>query len=323
MAMMRYAEALNTALREAMAADETVFVFGEDIATYGGVFKVTQGLREAFGDRVRDTPISEQTLAAMAVSASMTGTRPVLEIMYADFMPLTLDALVNQASIYNYIWNEQVTMPFVLRTQGGGGVGTAAQHAKSLDAFVAHIPGLKVVAPVTPADARGLLLAAIRDPHPVIILEHKLLYNTRGDVPDQAEPVEIGRARVVRPGADISLFATSRMVLEAEKAADVLAGEGVSAEVIDLRSLRPLDLDAIARSIAKTNHAVVVNEGWGFCGFAAELSATIMDYAFDDLDAPVQRVAALDMPIPYAQPLEERVIPDVARIVAAARRALD
>lgn len=324
MAMMRYAEALNAALRLAMTEDPTVFVLGEDVGTYGGVFKVTRGLRDAFGaDRVRDTPISEQTLAAMTVTAAMTGTRPVLEIMYADFMPLTLDALVNQASVYHYIWNEQVTMPFVLRTQGGGGVGTGAQHAKSLDAFVAHIPGLKVVAPVTPADAYGLLLAAIRDPHPVVVLEHKLLYNTRGPVPDDPAPVEIGRARVAREGRDVSVFATSRMVLEAEKAADMLAGDGIAAEVIDLRSLRPLDLEAITRSVAKTNHAVVVNEDWGFCGYAAELSATIMDHAFDDLDAPVQRVATLDMPIPYAQSLEERVIPDAARIVKAARKALD
>ena len=322
MAMMRYAEALNAALREEMERDPTVFVFGEDIATYGGVFKVTAGLAEAFGDRVRDTPISEQALTAMAVTAAMTGTKPVLEIMYADFMPLTLDALINQASIYNYIWDGQVTMPFVLRTQGGGGVGTGAQHAKSLDSLVAHIPGIKVVAPVTPADAKGLLLAAIRDPHPVVVLEHKLLSNPRGEVPDDQGPIEIGRARTVREGSDVSIFATSRMVLEAEKAADALAGDGISAEVIDLRTLRPLDLGAITASVAKTNHAVVVNEDWGFCGYAAELSATIMDHAFDDLDAPVERVAALDMPIPYSQPLEEVVIPNADRIAAAARRAL-
>lgn len=320
---MRYAEALNLALREEMARDDTVFVFGEDVATYGGVFKVTQGLRDAYGDRVRDTPISEQTLTAMAVTAAMTGTRPVLEIMYADFLPLSLDALVNQASIYHYIWNEQVTMPFVLRTQGGGGVGTGAQHAKSLDAMVAHIPGLKVVAPVTPADARALLKAAIRDPHPVIVLEHKLLYNLRGEVDEADEaPAEIGRARVARAGRDVTILATSRMVLEAQKAAQELAGEGVSAEVIDLRSLRPLDLEAITASVARTNHAVVVNEGWRFCGYTAELAATIMDHAFDDLDAPVERVAARDMPIPYAETLEREVIPDAADIAAAARRAL-
>ncbi|MEE4118921.1 MAG: pyruvate dehydrogenase complex E1 component subunit beta [Paracoccaceae bacterium] len=323
MATMRYAEALNLALREEMARDDSVFLFGEDIATYGGVFKVTHGLAEQFGDRVRDTPISEQTLTAMAVTASMTGTRPVLEIMYADFLPLSLDALVNQASIYHYIWNERVTMPFVLRTQGGGGVGTGAQHAKSLDAMVAHIPGLKVVAPVTPADAGSLLKAAIRDPHPVIFLEHKLLYNLRGEV-DEADdaPAEIGRARVARAGRDVTILATSRMVLEAEKAAEELAGEGVSAEVIDLRSLRPLDLSAITASVAKTNHAVVVNEGWRFGGYTAELAATIMDHAFDDLDAPVERVAARDMPIPYAETLEREVIPDAADIAAAARRAL-
>lgn len=322
MAIMRYAEALNAALREEMERDPTVFVFGEDIGTYGGVFKVTQGLMAQFGDRVRDTPISEQTLTAMAVTAAMTGTRPVLEIMYADFLPLTLDALVNQASIYNYIWDGQVSMPFVLRTQGGGGVGTGAQHAKSLDSYLAHIPGLKVVAPVTPADAKALLLAAIRDPHPVIFLEHKLLYNLRGEVPDDLPPAEIGRARLVREGNDVSLIASSKMVLEAEKAAEMLAEDGISAEVLDLRSLRPLDLGAIKRTVAKTNHAVVVNEGWSFCGYAAELSATIMDHAFDDLDAPVQRVATLDMPIPYSQPLEEAVIPDARKIADAARRAL-
>jgi pyruvate dehydrogenase E1 component beta subunit len=323
MATMRYAEALNLALREEMERDDTVFVFGEDVATYGGVFKVTQGLAEQYGDRVRDTPISEQTLTAMAVTAAMTGTRPVLEIMYADFLPLSFDALVNQASIYNYIWNEQVTMPLVLRTQGGGGVGTGAQHAKSLDAMVAHIPGLKVIAPVTPADARALLKAAIRDPHPVIVLEHKLLYNLRGEVDEARDaPGEIGRARVAREGCDVTILATSRMVLEAERAAEELAGEGVSAEVIDLRSLRPLDLDAIAASVAKTNHAVVVNEGWRFCGYTAELAATIMDHAFDDLDAPVERVAARDMPIPYAETLEREVIPDAAAIAAAAWRAL-
>lgn len=323
MAVIRYAEALNAALREEMARDERVFVFGEDIATYGGVFRVTKGLLEEFGSsRVRDTPISEQTLAAMAVSAAMTGTRPVLEIMYADFMPLVMDALINQASVYEYIWAGQVQMPFVLRTQGGGGAGAGAQHSKSLDALVAHIPGIKVVAPATPADAKGLLLAAIRDPQPVIFLEHKLLYNMRGEVPDDDHVVEIGRARTVREGNAVSIFATSRMVIESEKAAEILAKEGISAEVIDLRTLRPLDVGAIQRSIAKTNHAVVVNEGWRFCGYAAELSATIMDLAFDDLDAPVQRVTMPDMAVPYSEPLEMAVLPDAEKIAQAARKAL-
>jgi len=324
MAMMRYAEALNAALREEMRADPTVFLFGEDIGRYGGVFKVTRDLRAEFGDhRVRDTPISEQALTAMAVTAAMTGTRPVLEIMYADFIPLSLDALVNQASIYNYIWNGQVRMPLVLRTQGGGGAGAGAQHSKSLDSMLAHIPGLKVVAPVTPADAKGMLKAAIRDPQPVVFLEHKLLYNTRGEVPDgDSLTIPLGKAFVAREGRDVSIFATSRMVLESLKAAEALEKDGVSAEVVDLRSLRPLDLGAIKASIAKTHHAVAVNEGWRFCGYAAELSATIMDHCFDDLDAPAARVTLPDMPIPYSEPLEMAVLPDAAKIRDAVLRTL-
>lgn len=323
MAMMRYAEALRTALREEMQRDPTVWLMGEDIAVYGGVFKVSKDLLEEFGpERVRDTPISEQTLTAMAVTAAMAGTRPVLEIMYADFLPLSVDALMNQASIYNYIWNGQVTMPFVLRTQGGGGAGAGAQHSKSLDALVAHIPGIKVVAPATAADAKGLLKAAIRDDHPVVFLEHKLLYNSRDEVPDGDHVVEIGKARIVREGSDVSIIASSKMVVDALKAADALSQEGVSAEVVDLRTLRPLDRDTIRASIAKTHHAVVVNEGWRFCGYAAELSATIMETCFDELDAPVERVATHDIPIPYTEPLETTVLPDAAKIAAAARRAL-
>ncbi|MEN5081792.1 alpha-ketoacid dehydrogenase subunit beta [Bosea sp. TWI1241] len=323
MAMMRYAEALRAALREEMQRDPTVWLMGEDIAVYGGVFKVSKDLMEEFGpERVRDTPISEQTLTAMAVTAAMAGTRPVLEIMYADFLPLSVDALMNQASIYNYIWNGQVTMPFVLRTQGGGGAGAGAQHSKSLDALVAHIPGIKVVAPATAADAKGLLKAAIRDDHPVVFLEHKLLYNSRDEVPDGDHLVEIGKARIARKGSDVSIIASSKMVVDALKAADELAKEGISAEVVDLRTLRPLDRDTIRASIAKTHHAVVVNEGWRFCGYAAELSATIMETAFDELDAPVERVATHDIPIPYSEPLETTVLPDAAKIAAAARRAL-
>jgi acetoin:2,6-dichlorophenolindophenol oxidoreductase subunit beta len=323
MTKMRYAEALTQALREEMQRDPNVFLFGEDIARYGGVFKVTRGLMEEFGEsRVRDTPISEQTLTAMAVTAAMTGTRPVLEIMYADFMPLALDALINQASVYEYLWNE-VSMPFVLRTQGGGGAGAGAQHSKSLDSLVAHIPGIKVVAPVTPADAKGLLKSAIRDNQPVIFLEHKLLYNQRDDVPDDPDfLVEIGKAKRVIEGSDVSIFATSRMVLESQKAAELLAKDGISAEVVDLRTLRPLDLETIKASIAKTHNAVVVNEGWRFCGYAAELSATIMDYSFDDLDSPVQRVTLPDMPIPYSEPLEMAVLPNALKIADAARRVL-
>ncbi|NKJ08919.1 alpha-ketoacid dehydrogenase subunit beta [Rhizobium sp. SG741] len=323
MALMRYAEALNAALREEMAADPSVFIFGEDIGRYGGVFKVTKGLMEEFGvSRVRDTPISEQAMTAMAVTAAMTGTRPVLEIMYADFIPLSLDALVNQASIYNYIWDGKVKMPFVLRTQGGGGSGAGAQHSKALDSMLAHIPGIKVVAPSTPADAKGMLKAAIRDEQPVVFLEHKLLYNVRGEVPDGDIIVPLGKAATLREGKDVSIFATSKMVVEAVKAADLLQADGVSAEVIDLRSLRPLDVSAIVASISKTHHAVVVNEGWRFCGYAAELSATIMDFAFDELDAPVARVTLPDMPIPYSEPLEIAMLPNADKIRAAALATL-
>ena len=323
MTMMRYAEALNAALREEMQRDPTVFLFGEDIGRYGGVFKVSKGLMEEFGEmRVRDTPISEQALTAMAVTAAMTGTKPILEIMFADFIPLTLDALINQASVFSYLWEGQVDMPFVLRTQGGGGVGTGAQHAKCLDALVAHIPGIKVVAPVTPADAKGMLKSAIRDRQPVVFLEHKLLYNMRGEVPDGDVLVPIGKARVAREGKDVTILATSKMVIEAEGAAKMLAKDGIDAEVIDLRSLRPLDLEAIKKSIAKTHHAVVVNEGWKFGGYSAELSATIMDHCFDELDAPVERVAMPDMAIPYSEPLELAVLPNAEKIAAAARKAL-
>ena len=323
MTKLRYAEALNQALREEMLRDPNVFIFGEDIARYGGVFKVTKGLMDEFGEsRVRDTPISEQALAAMAVTAAMTGTRPILEIMYADFMPLVLDALINQASIYEYLWKD-VTMPFVLRTQGGGGAGAGAQHSKSLDSLVAHIPGIKVVAPVTPADAKGLLKSAIRDSQPVVFLEHKLLYNLRDEVPDDPDfTVEIGKAKITNEGKDVSIFATSRMVLESQKAAELLAKDGISAEVIDLRTLRPLDLKTIKASIAKTHNAVVVNEGWRFCGYAAELSATIMDHAFDDLDSPVARVTLPDMPVPYSEPLEMAVLPNASKIADAARKTL-
>jgi len=323
MVPLRFSEAINQALREEMQRDKYVFLWGEDIARYGGVFKATRGLMEEFGEnRVRDTPISEQSLAAMTVTAAMTGTRPVLEIMYADFIPLVLDALVNQAAIYEYLWQD-VKMPFVIRTQGGGGAGAGAQHSKVLDAMIAHIPGLHVVAPVTPSEAKGLLKAAIRSDQPVIFLEHKLLYNLRGEVSQDPDfTLEIGKAAIAQEGKDVSIFASSKMVLESQKAAQQLAREGISAEVINLRSLRPLDLAAIKTSIAKTHHGVVVNEGWRFCGYAAEISATIMDHAFDDLDAPVARVTLPDMPIPYSEPLEMAVLPNADKIAAAARQIL-
>jgi pyruvate/2-oxoglutarate/acetoin dehydrogenase E1 component len=318
-ATIRYAQALNAALREEMIRDPAVVIYGEDIATYGGVFRVTQGLLEAFGsERVLDTPISEATLTGMAIGASMMGLRPVLEIMYGDFLPLCLDALVNQASPARFIWAGQVSLPFVLRTQGGTGVGAGAQHSKSLDAMVAHIPGIKVVAPAFPASAKAMLIASIRDPNPVVFLEHKLLYNTSGEVPDELAPGVFGRAVIVRPGTDVSIIASSRMVLEALKASERLCELGCSAEVVDIVTLRPLDIDTIFSSVRKTRRAVVVNEGWRFCGYAAELSATIAEQCFFEMDAPVQRLGAFDRAIPKSPPLESAAVPSSDSIVAAA-----
>ena len=321
MARMRYAEALRETLRQEMLRDPTVVLYGEDIGIYGGVFKVTRGLQQEFGDRrVRDTPISESAMAGMTVGAAMAGLRPVLEIMYADFLPLILDTLVNQASALPGIWPGQITLPLVIRTQGGGGAGAGAQHSKSFDGLMAHIPGLKVVSPATPADAKALLTAAIRDPNPVIVLEHKLLYNISDDVPDGDAPGEIGRALVLRPGRDVTVLANSRMLHEALRAAERLAEEdGISAEVIDLRTLRPLDTATILASVRRTSRAVVVNEDWRTGGFGAEVSAMIAEEAFEYLDAPVCRIGTRDRPIPYSQPLEAAALPDAAAIVAGVR----
>lgn len=322
MAKIRYAEALRQALVQEMRRDPTVVFYGEDVGTYGGVFKVSRDLQAEFGhERVRDTPISEHTMTGMTVGAAMCGLRPVVEIMYADFLGLTMDTLVNQASIAYAVWNRQFSVPMVLRTQGGAGAGAGAQHSKSLEAWIAHVPGLKVVSPATPADAKGLLAAAIRDPNPVIVLEHKFLYNNSGEVPEDDYIVEIGRAAVVRPGNDVTIVANSRMVLESLAAAERLSSQGIDAEVIDLRTLRPLDRDTVVASVRRTGRAVVVNEGWRFCGYGAELSATIAEEAFEYLDAPVMRVSALDMPIPFSEPLELATLPNVDRIVAAAREA--
>ncbi|RVC10997.1 alpha-ketoacid dehydrogenase subunit beta [Mesorhizobium sp. M7A.F.Ca.CA.002.15.2.1] len=321
MAMMRYAEALNAALREEMQADPSVFVFGEDIGRYGGVFKVTKGLMEEFGEtRVRDTPISEQALTAMAVTAAMTGTRPVLEIMYADFVPLTLDALVNQASIYNYIWNGQVKMPFVLRTQGGGGAGAGAQHSKSLDSMLAHIPGIKVVAPSTPADAKGMLKAAIRDDQPVVFLEHKLLYKMKGPVPEGYYTVPIGKADIRREGRDLTIVATSIMVQKALDAAAVLESEGIDVEVVDLRTIRPMDKQTVIDSVKKTSRLLCVYEAVKTLGIGAEVSAMIAESeAFDYLDAPIVRLGGAETPIPYNPELEKATVPQIPDIITAAR----
>jgi 2-oxoisovalerate dehydrogenase E1 component len=317
-----YREALNEALHEEMARDPTVCVLGEDVGHYGGVLQVTRGLFEKHGEkRVRDTPISEAGFTGIAVGAAMTGLRPVVEVMYIDFSALAMDQIVNQAAKARYMFGGKASVPLVLRTQGGGGRGNAAQHSQSLEMWYVHIPGLLVIQPSTPSDAKGLLKSAIRSDNPVIFIEHKLLYNTAGPVPD-AEPehlIPIGVADIKRPGQDVTIVATSRMVLFALQAAEKLMAEGIDAEVIDPRTLKPLDLPAIVRSVEKTGRLVVVNEGALTGGFTAEVAARVQREAFDWLDAPIMQVAAEDVPLPYNGYLELAALPSVEKIIQASK----
>jgi pyruvate/2-oxoglutarate/acetoin dehydrogenase E1 component len=318
---LTYAQALNEALREEMERDPGVVLLGEDIGEFGGVYTVTRGLLERFGpNRVMDTPISEAGFVGAALGLALTGYRPVVEIMFVDFIFVCADQLFNQVAKARYTSGGQRKVPLVVRTQQGSSGGKAAQHSQSLEAVFCHIPGWYVVAPYTPADAKGLLKAAIRDDNPVAFLEHKALYFTRGPVPAGDHLVPLGRARVLRAGRDLTLLAYSRAVELALGAAEALAREGIEAEVVDLRSLKPLDLETVAGSIRRTHRAVVVHEGHRFCGFGAELAATIQEALFDELDGPVMRVAALDAPIPYSRRLEQRVLPQVSDVVEAARR---
>lgn len=320
---LRYREALNEALHEEMARDPTVCVLGEDVGRYGGVLQVTRGLYEKYGEkRVRDTPISEAGFVGIAVGAAMTGLRPVVEVMYIDFSTLAMDQIVNQAAKARYMFGGKVSVPLVMRTQGGGGRGNAAQHSQSLEMWYVHTPGLIVIQPSTPYDAKGLLKSAIRNDNPVIFIEHKLLYNTRGPVPAEEYLVPIGVADVKRPGRDVTIVATSRMVLLALEAAEELARKGIEAEVIDPRTLKPLDLEAIVNSVEKTGRLVVVNEGPLTGGFTAEVAARVQAAAFDWLDAPIKQVATEDVPLPYNGRLELEAIPRVEDIVQAALEVL-
>jgi pyruvate/2-oxoglutarate/acetoin dehydrogenase E1 component len=298
-------------------------LIGEDIGRYGGIFGVTKGLLEEFGPhRVRSTPISESAIIGSALGAAMTGVRTVAELMYMDFTTCAMDQIVNQVAKMRYMSGGKVKIPLVIRTQGGGGRGNAAQHSQSLEALFQHIPGLKIVMPSTPYDARGLLKTAIRDDNPVLFIEHKLLYATKGSIPDGEYLIPFGQADIKRKGKDVTILAVSYMVLKALKAADLLADEGIAAEVIDLRTLVPLDLETILQSIRKTNRAVIVHEGCRRGGIGAEISSQIQEEAFDFLDAPVQRVGALNVPIPYSEPLETAVIPGEKDIVASAKKLM-
>jgi pyruvate/2-oxoglutarate/acetoin dehydrogenase E1 component len=316
---MQYRQALNEALHEEMERDPTVCLIGEDIGSYGGPFKITEGLYERFGEkRVRDAPISEAGFCGLAVGAAMTGLRPVVEVLYVDFVTLAMDQIVNQAAKARYMFGGKAQVPLVIRAQGGGGRGNAAQHSQSLESWFVHVPGLVVIQPSTPYDAKGLLKSAIRDDNPAIFLEHKLLYNTTGPVPDGEYLIPIGLADVKRAGDDLTIVATSRMVLFALNAAEELARQGIEAEIIDPRTLKPLDIETIVRSVQKTGRMIVVNEGHLTGGFTAEVAARVQREAFDWLDAPIIQVAAEDVPIPYSGLLELEVLPSKRDIVDAA-----
>jgi pyruvate dehydrogenase E1 component beta subunit len=328
MAELRMREALRDAMAEEMRRDEAVFVMGEDVAVFQGAFKVTEGLLEEFGERrVRDTPISENTIVGAGIGAAMNGLRPVVELMTVNFSLLALDQIVNHAAAIPYMFNGQAQVPMVIRMPGGGGHQLGPTHSHSFEALFLQVPGLLVACPSTPADGKALLKAAIRDPNPVIFIEHENLYGVRGEVadgdPDEV-PLRFGEAAVRREGGDVTIVGVLKMAQVAEAAATTLAGEhGVEAEVIDPRTLRPLDLDTILASVRKTNRAVIVEEGWPHGGVGANLATLITEQAFDYLDAPVQRVTGADVHMPYSKRLEQAAIPHEEHVVSAALATLE
>lgn len=324
MPQSRYIRAINKALADALEADPAVIVMGEDIAEAGGSFKATRGLLERFGpQRVRDTPISEYSISTAAVGAALTGLKPVVEIMFMDFVTLAMDGIVNQAAKSRFMFGGQASVPMVVRLPHGGGVNAGPQHSQCLEAWFAHVPGLKVVCPATVEDAYALTRAAIDDPDPVVLVENKALYALSGELPDEVAPARIGEARIARDGADVTVVTYGATLHACLKAAETLAGEGVSAEVIDLRSLQPWDKATVLASVARTHRAVVAHEAVRDFGIGAEIAAVIGEEGFDDLDAPVGRVGAPFMPAPFARSLEERYIPDAGAIAAAVRRTLE
>jgi len=321
---MRYIHALNKALADALETDPAVVLWGEDIANAGGSFKATRGLLDRFGPlRVRDTPISEYSIVGAATGAALTGLKPVVEIMFMDFVTLGMDGIVNQAAKSRFMFGGQASVPMVVRLPHGAGVNAGPQHSQCLEAWFAHIPGLKVVCPATVEDAYLLTRAAIDDPDPVLLVENKALYAMSGDLADDAAPARIGEAAVARAGSDVTLVTYGAMRFRCLEAAETLAGEGISVEVIDLRSLQPWDKPAVLASVAKTHRAVVAQEAVRAFGIGAEIAAVIGEEGFDDLDAPVGRVGAPFMPVPFARSLEERFIPGPEEIAAAVRKTLE
>jgi pyruvate dehydrogenase E1 component beta subunit len=318
-----YREAMRAAIREAMQRDERVFLMGEDVGRYGGCFAVSLGLLEEFGpDRIRDTPLSESAFVGAGIGAAMAGMRPIVEIMTVNFSLLALDQIMNNAATLLHMSGGQCNVPLVIRMTTGAGRQVAAQHSHSLEGWYTHIPGIKVLAPATLADARGMLWTALEDPDPVLIFEHGSLYNLQGTLPADAGAVDIRSAAVRREGTDVSLITYGGTLGTTLTAADALAADGIDAEVIDLRSLRPLDDATITGSVAKTHRAVIVDEGWRTGSLAAEVSARIMEQAFWDLDAPVERVCGAEVPMPYPRHLEQAALPQADAIAAAARRAV-
>jgi pyruvate dehydrogenase E1 component beta subunit len=323
MAVITYRDALNQALREEMQRDDRVFLMGEEVAEYDGAYKVSRGLLKEFGARrVVDTPIAELGFTGIGVGAAMVGVRPVIEIMTWNFALLAIDEIVNSAAKTRYMSGGQLGCPIVFRGPGGSALQLGAQHSQSFESWYAHIPGLKVVMPATPADAKGLLKSAIRDDNPVVFIEGEMLYNTKGEVPEGEHVVPIGRADVKRPGGDVTIICHAKTVSVALKAAEQLATEGVNAEVVDLRTIRPLDTEVILASVTKTNRCVVAEDGWPFAGVGAQVVDLIQREAFDALDAPVLRVTGADVPMPYNKVLEKASKVDAAKIVDAAKKVL-
>jgi pyruvate dehydrogenase E1 component beta subunit len=323
MALITYRDALTQALREELRRDPNVFLMGEEVGVYQGAYKVSKGLLQEFGDRrIIDTPITEEGFAGVGVGAAMVGLRPIIEMMTWNFSLLAMDQIINGAAKMFYMSGGQFTIPIVVRGPGGAAHQLAAQHSQSIESWYAHVPGLKVVAPSTPYDAKGLLKSAIRDDDPVIFFEGETLYGSKGEVPDEDYTVPIGVSEVKRPGTDVTIIAWSKMVTVALKAADSLAAEGISCEVVDPRTLRPLDDAPILESVRKTNRCVILEEGWPYAGLGAQIAYQIQQAAFGDLDAPVTRVTGVDVPMPYAKNLEHLAMPSPARLVAAVREVL-
>ncbi|MCF8129083.1 MAG: alpha-ketoacid dehydrogenase subunit beta [Deltaproteobacteria bacterium] len=321
MRTITYLEAIREALRQEMTLDEKVFILGEDVGAFGGCFGVTAGLQEEFGeDRVRDTPISESAIMGAALGAALMGLRPVPELMFVDFTPVCMDYLTNQAPKVRYMCGGQVKkLPLVVRTTSGGWIRAAGQHSQSLEGWFTQVPGLKVVMPGTPYDAKGLLTAALRDNNPILFIEHKVLYGLEGDVPEEEYVVPLGKADVKREGSDITLITYSFMLQKTLAAAEELAAAGINAEVVDLRTISPLDHDTLAASVQKTHKAVVIQEAYESAGVASLVIKSLMESSFDYLDAPIKTVAAPDTVIPFSPPLEDAMLPDEAKIVAAAK----